>query len=153
MHRDSGSDSQSLTPERKAAVEANVKAFMLGVAHDVTAEGPTAWRKHLADESAFFMASEGQLVFPNGQPEGQWIQNLTQFIRQIDLRWGDNIRVDPLTPTLAVVAAPYVEIRTDPEGHQITESGYFTGLAEYRDGRWQLRDAHWSVAAPAAKVP
>jgi hypothetical protein len=29
------------------------------------------------------------------------------------------------------------------------ENGFFTGLAELRNGRWQFRDAHWSIVAPA----
>jgi hypothetical protein len=35
----------------------------------------------------------------------------------------------------------------------VEESGFFTGTAEYRSGRWQFRNAHWSVAAPPPDVP
>jgi hypothetical protein len=35
----------------------------------------------------------------------------------------------------------------DPAGKRTEESGYFTGVVEYRGGRWEIRDAHWSVAA------
>jgi len=142
-----------LTPERKATVEAGVRSFMADVARDISANGPTAWQKFFVDAPSFFMAAEGQLFFPNGQPMSQWVQGITHFIKTVNLQWGDGLRIDPLTPTLAMVGAPYVEVRTDPQGQQITERGYFTGLAEYRNGRWQFRDAHWSVVPASAKTP
>ena len=153
LHGNPGNDTQSLTPEQKTAVQAGVRAFMADVAREVSAGGPTAWQRFFVDDPSFFMASEGQLFFPNGQPMGQWIQGITHFIKTVHLQWGDALRIDALTPTLAVVGAPYVEIRTDPQGQQMTERGYFTGVAEYRNGGWLFRDAHWSVAPAATKTP
>jgi hypothetical protein len=76
MHHDSADNSQSLPPERRAAVEDGVRTFVSNVAHDVTQDGPAAWSKYFADEPAFFMADEGQLVFPDSQSAKQAIQNL-----------------------------------------------------------------------------
>ena len=151
--RDTGGNGPSLTPERKAAVEDGVRRFVLRLAQDVTQEGPAAWRKEFADTPSFFMATEGQMVFANGQAAAQGIQDLTRMIKHIELRWGNDLRVDPLTPDLAVVATSWQEVREDMEGHQVTESGFVTGVAEQRDGEWRFRSAHWSVAAPPAKVP
>jgi hypothetical protein len=153
LHHESADDTQSLPPERKAAVEAGVRSFVSNVAHDVTQYGPAAWSKYFADEPAFFMADEGQLVFPNSQAAKQAIPNLSRVFKSIDLKWGDDLRIDPLTPSLAMVAVPYTEVRVDNAGHRVTETGYFTGLAEYRNGRWQFRDAHWSVVPSASKAP
>ena len=61
--------------------------------------------------------------------------------------------LDPLGSRFAVVATPWVEVQTDLKGHQITTSGFFTALAENRNGQWQFRDAHWSEPLPASKVP
>ena len=151
--RDTGGNGPSLTPERKAAVEDGVRRFVLRLAQDVTQEGPAAWRKEFADTPSFFMASEGHMVFANGQAAAQGIQDLTRMIKHIELRWGNDLRVDPLTPDLAVVATSWQEVREDMEGHQVTESGFFTGVAEQRNGQWRFRNAHWSVAAPPAKAP
>lgn len=145
--------STHLTPARATAVENGVRTFMRAVAHDITQDGPAAWRKYFADSPAFFMASEGLLVFPNSAAAAAGIQDLTRTVKQINLRWGDDLRVDPLTPDLAVVAASYHEVRVDTAGQRVDESGFFTGTAEYRDGRWQFRNAHWSVVAPPAAVP
>jgi len=141
-----------MTAERAALVDRSVRAFAQVVAHDVTHEGPTAWRRHFADTPSFFMASEGRLVFPNSASATAGIQNLPRSIKQIDLRWGDDLRVDPLTPDLAAVAMSYHEVQISPEGHRVEENGFFTGIAEQRDGRWQFRNAHWSVVPPPPPV-
>jgi len=147
-HRDLLSPSQTLTPEQAAAVERDVRAYTGIVAHDVTQEGPAAWRKHFADGPEFFMASEGRLVFPNSAAATAGIQQFAGTIKHIELEWGQDLRVDPLTAELAVVAAPWHEIRIDNAGNRVDERGYFTAIAEYKNGRWQFRDAHWSVAGP-----
>jgi hypothetical protein len=151
-HHDRSSMSQSMTPARASAVERDVRGFASVVSHDVTQEGPTAWRRHFADSSSFFMASEGHLVFPNSASATTGIQDFARTIKHIELDWGEDLRVDPLTPELAVMAASYHETREDTAGKRVDESGFFTGLAEYRNGHWQFRNAHWSVAGPPAAV-
>jgi len=144
-------DSPAFTAEQRAAVESGVRNFMQAVAHDITSEGPTAWQKEFADDPAFFMAVEGKMAFPDRETATKAIPELPKIIKQIELRWGDDLRVDPLTADLAVVAASYTEVQTNPEGHQITETGFFTGVVELRGGGWQFRDAHWS--APVGHTP
>jgi len=145
-----------LKPERRAAVESSVRSFVLGVAHDVTTQGPEAWQQLLANDPAFFMAVDGRMVFPNRQAATQGIHDFSHTIKHIELHWGgdrgDDLRIDALTPSLAVVAASYSEVQAFTDGHQVTENGFFTGVAEYRNGRWQFRDAHWS-SVPPPKIP
>jgi len=143
--------SATMTPERAAAVERDVRAYAATVAHDVTQQGPAAWRNHLSDSPSFFLASDGQLAFSNGAAAMAGIPNLEQMIKHIDLQWGPDVRVDPLTPQLAVLAAPWHEVRTMADGQVLDQRGYFTAIAEYTDGRWQLRNCHWSVLHPEAK--
>jgi hypothetical protein len=145
-------DLRPLPAERKAEVASAVRSFVLSVAHDITSEGPTAWQKEFADDPAFFMAVNGHLVFPNRQVATQAIQELPRMIKHIELRWGDDLRIDPLTENLAVVATSYHEVQISPEGHQLTDDGFFTAVAEYRDGRWQFRDTHWSDPLPPPPV-
>jgi len=141
-------DSRYLTAARAAEVDTEVRAFARDVAADVTREGPTAWRKYFAENPAFFMAADGRLAFPNGASAIAAMPDLARRIKRIDLRWGEELRVDPLAPDLAVMAAPYHEIRTGATGDRVSEEGYFTGTAEYNGGRWQFRNAHWSVVVP-----
>jgi hypothetical protein len=144
--------SHSLAPEQAAAVEDSVRAFTRTVAHDVTEEGPAAWRTHFADSPAFFMALDGHLVYPNGAAAMEAIPDLARTIKHIELKWGDDLRIDPLTAELASVATSWHEDLVDAAGKRIEEAGYFTGIAEHRNGRWQFRNAHWSVAAPPTTV-
>jgi hypothetical protein len=151
-HRVASIESQTMTAANAAATEQSVRAFAQAVAHDITQEGPSAWRRHFADSPAFFMASEGHLAFPNSASATAGIRDFAGTIKQMELRWGDDLRVDPLTPDLAVVAASWREVRVGTDGRRVEEAGFFTGTAEHRDGRWQFRNAHWSVAAPPPPV-
>ena len=143
----SGGESNALSPASSAQVESGVRAFMLTVAHDVTQDGPSAWRRHFADSPAFFMAVNGSMAFGDSAAATKGIQGAAQAIKHIELVWGNDLRVDPLTPKLAVVATSWREAQVNPAGKRAELSGFFTGVAEEREGRWQLRDAHWSEAA------
>ena len=148
----SSSEPRSLTPASASAVQDGVRAFTRTVAHDVTQDGPAAWRRHFSDTPSFFMAAEGQLAFPNSPAATAGIQSLARTIKQVELRWGDDLRVDPLAPDLAVVATSYHEVRVNTTGQRVEEDGFFTGVAEYREGRWQFRNAHWSLPVPPPPV-
>jgi hypothetical protein len=130
-------------------VETEVRAFAAGVARDVTEQGPVAWNRHFSDNPAFFMVSNGQLVFPDRATATSAIQELRRALPHIHLEWGPDLRVDPLSADFAVVAASYHELQTRESGEQVNESGFFTATAERRSGRWQFRNAHWSVPVPS----
>jgi hypothetical protein len=148
-----GERSSGLDPARAAAIDDSVRAFAASVAQGITQEGPGAWRGFLLDDTAFFMVSEGRLVFPNGGSAARAIPGLVRTIAHIELRWGDGLRVDALAPGLAMLAAPYYEVRVDTGGRRVEEIGFFTGLAEHRAAGWKFRDAHWSILAPAPHTP
>jgi hypothetical protein len=137
----------TLTPVHAAALVDSVRAFAQAVARDVTREGPAAWRGQFSRSPAFFMAAEGRVVFPTSDAVTHGIEELRRVIRHLELRWEDSVRVDPLAPGLAVLAAPYYEVRVDTAGKRVEETGYFTGLAEHGADGWRLRDAHWSVVS------
>jgi hypothetical protein len=138
------SHSHSVTPDGASSVDQAVRAFMQSVSHSVTQDGPVAWIKYFDTSPAFFMAVNGQMAFPNSTAAQEGTRTFAQTIRHIELKWGDDLRVDPITNEFAVVAVSWREIQVDTAGHSVTETGYFTGLTEYREGRWQFRDAHWS---------
>src|ERR1700730_19183621 len=97
------------------------------------------------------MAVNGQRPLRHAAAAKEGTQNFARTLNRIDLTWGDDLRVDALTAELAVVATSWREIQVDKAGHRIEEIGYFTALAEYRDGRWRFRDAQWS--APVSPPP
>lgn len=91
------------------------------------------------------MASEGGLVSADGAAAASGIEALTQQLRKIDLRFGDDLKVDALTSDLAAIGCPYAEELTGMDGHVQAERGYLTGVLERRAGRWRFRHAHWST--------
>jgi len=143
------SHSHSVTPDEAVAVDRAVRAFMQTVSDSVTHDGPLAWIKYFNASPVFFMAVNGQMAFPNAAAAQEGTRKFARTIRQIELKWGDDLRVDPLTNELAVVAVSWREIQVDTAGHTVTETGYFTGLAEYGGGHWQFRNAHWSSPVPS----
>lgn len=110
----------------------------------MTRNGPSAWLSFFEHDSAFFMASEGQLVFPSFDSATTFVHVLSQHIVRIELAWTD-VRIDPIAPGAAILAAAWREVRTDGAGHATRERGYFTGLAVHTPAGWQLRNAHWSA--------
>jgi hypothetical protein len=101
------------------------------------------------------MAVDGRLAFANSAAATAGIKGAAKAIPHIELQWGDDLRVDALSYKLAVMAAPYHELRVDKAGRRVDEAGYFTGVVEYRqptlgEAHWQFRDAHWSALVPAA---
>lgn len=135
----------AVTSDEAVTVDRAVRAFMQTVSHSVTQDGPLAWIKYFDEGPAFFMAVNGQMAFPNTSAAQEGTRKFAQTIRQIELKWGDDLRVDPLTNEYAVVGVSWREIQVDTAGHSVTETGYFTALAEYHDGHWQFRNAHWSA--------
>jgi len=135
----------SLTPDEQQTETDGVRAFLRNVAHDVSKDGPAAWRGHFADTPAFFMAVNGSLAFRDSRSASEGIQNVAKTFKSIALQWGDEIRVDPLTARFAVVATTYREVLTTAGGQTMMSNGFFTGVAEKENGQWQFRDVHWSV--------
>ena len=143
--RATSNPSPSLTPAAATAVEEGVRGLMRTVATDVSQHGPLAWRNYFDPGPSFFMAVNGRMAFPTGAAASEGTEAFAKTIQHIELAWGD-VRVDPLTPEFAMVAAPWREVQVDTAGHRVDESGFFSAITEYRGGRWQFRDAHWSSA-------
>jgi hypothetical protein len=142
-------ESQSLPPDRAVVIQLEVRAFTKTVAHDVTQDGPLAWRKFLEDTPSFFMAVNGGMAFADSPAATAGIQAFAPTIKQITLEWGDDLRVDPIAQNFAIVATTYHEIQIFKNGKRVDETGFFTGTTEYREGRWQFRNAHWSEPLPS----
>lgn len=143
----------AMTDTDEKAVAESVRTYMRNVAQDVTHDGVSGWKKHFENNPSFFMAVNGHVQFRDGNAAMQGIDEVARALKSIDLRWGDDLRVDPLTRNLAVVATTWREAMVDAEGHAINESGFFTAVAENREGKWQLRNAHWSAPVPPARIP
>ncbi len=133
----------ALDAARIAVVESGVRDLAAAIARDLAAEGPDGWLGHFAEGPEFFMASDGQIAFPDFATATSFVHDLDTRIATMRLTWGD-IRIDPLTPTMAMMAAPYDETLTETSGSELHFTGYFTGLAVETPSGWRLRHLHWS---------
>ena len=144
--RPQGGSASALDQPHAAAIIVSVRAFADTVAAGVTRDGPAAWQGFFLDTTAFFMASDGQLVFPTRDSATRAIQHLTQALPHITLQWGPDLRVSPLAPGIALLAASYHESQIDAAGHHTDDHGFFTGVVLRHDAEWKFLNAHWSVA-------
>ena len=140
---------KSLQLSAKQASDVRDSALQMtqSIAASVSQHGPVVWLQYFEDTSAFFMASAGQLVFPNNDSAKAFINNkLVKLISKIELHW-HNIMIDPLTIQLAEIGASYHEEITNSAGITSSQNGYFTGLAHHTAKGWKLLNAHWSMIA------
>lgn len=148
-HSGIGQATELLPPSRAATVRQGVQEFMQIVARDVTRGGPVAWCKYFDTNPEFFMAVNGKLAFASGADAQKGTQEFAHTIHSIELKWGKDFRVDPITPGLAVVGVSWREVQVDNANHSTEEAGYFTAVAQYQKGHWKFRDVHWSEPLPA----
>ena len=112
---------------------------------DLSRKGPIAWLWYFENTPDFFMASNGQLEFPNFYTAKSIINStLIKVISKIELRW-TNIQIEALTHKFANISAIYHEDITDSTGKTIPYDGYFTAIAHQTSEGWKLHNAHWSI--------
>lgn len=138
-------DADHLTQSQYAMVKHSVQQMTDSIAKNVSDKGPAAWLLYFENTPGFFMASEGQLAFPNIETATNFIHHtLVKSIHKIELHW-KSIRIDPLTTKLASIGAIFHEDITDFSGKKIPVDGYFTGIAHQTSQGWKLYNAHWST--------
>jgi hypothetical protein len=133
-----------------AAARQGVLQMAEAIRADLAKDGPAAWLRYFADGPAFFMAADGKLQFADVEAAKHFMPGFAAGVAHLELVWGE-IRIDVLTPEMAMMAAPYSESFTAKTGAKSAFHGYFTGLAVRTPGGWKLRDLHWSSdnTAPA----
>jgi hypothetical protein len=94
-----------------------------------TQDGPIAWCSYFDTSPAFFMSVNGQLPFPTGAVAIEGTQKFVHTIRNIELKGGD-LRVDALTPELAVVGVTWREVQVDND----TPCSQIAGMNHRRSG-------------------
>ncbi len=85
------------------------------------------------------------MVFPTGDSARRGLGSVQKAITRMDFEWDGPVRVEPLAPGLAIMGAPYRELRTDTSGHRVDERGFMTGVVSHVGTEWRLLDAHWSI--------
>lgn len=137
-----------LTPDEIWHVQKRVTRFTNHIAVDLSVKGPVAWLNYIQDTSNFFMANNGELNFKDYRSAVAFIQDtLAKSVSKINLKWS-NMRIDPLSNSIASIGSNYHEEITGNDGKITTYDGYFTGTAILIDDEWKLRNLHWSAKLP-----
>ena len=131
-------------------IDAGVRRMAADIASDLSREGPTAWLRYLDNDGRFLMAVDGKLQIDGAAATKSSLVEFAKYVPHVEPTWTD-LRVDPLAPGVASLAASYRETQTDTHGHSDLVEGYFTGVAMRTATGWKLRSAHWS--SPVAKQP
>jgi hypothetical protein len=92
------------------------------------------------------MASDGRLSFVGYASARAFIlDTLTKQLIRIHLQWS-GLRIDPISPQAAMMAASFQEKLTDSSGKELAIHGYFSAWVKQTDQGWKLANAHWSTA-------
>ena len=136
--------SNTLTDAQSLEVRDSVLKLADMTAKGISTKGPVAWLDYFEDSPGFFMANDGSVQLPDYKTADSFIKTtLVKVISKITLKWSA-IRIDPLTPEVAIMAAGYHEDITDPSGKVTPYDGYFTALVHKTAKGWKFRDEHWS---------
>jgi hypothetical protein len=126
------------------SVNTAVRTMATNIARDLADKGPKAWLDYFEENPNFFMANEGQRTLPNNEFATRFVKDiLSKQIMKVNLMW-NNIYVDSLSPTLAMLSAGFHEDLFNKDDQSTPADGYFTGIAEQTPTGWKLRDLHWS---------
>ena len=132
------------TSQQISNMKDSVKAMTDSIAKRVSSEGPMTWLNYFENSPDFFMVNDGQLVFPNIDSAKNFVSNtLVKVYKIIALSWR-NVRIVPVDPEFAVIAANYHEDATYSDGGKLSTDGYFTALAHHTAQGWKLQNVHWS---------
>jgi len=131
-------------------VEEEVRRMASDLSRDLGREGPSAWLRYFEPTEEFFMVSDGALKFDGYASAERYLGEFAPGVVGMELTWQD-LRIDPLSPDLAVLAASYQELIDETSGSQLAFGGYVTALAVRTPEGWRLRHLHWSSEPPAAE--
>lgn len=134
---------QHLEPDHADAMRDSVEQFFESISSSLSEDGPIAWLQHFEESPEFFMASDGNLVFPSSDSAKAFVRGLSQRISAIQLRWID-LRVVPVNPGVAVAGASYQETVTDTAGVDVSFGGFMTGVVRHNEEGWRIQNLHWS---------
>jgi hypothetical protein len=137
-------DNQPVSLISAASMRDSIVSMTRSLSGDLSAKGPMAWLYYFDHSPQFFMAADGQQVFPDFQTADHFVREFSKTIRKVDLTLA-SVRIDSLSAQEASLGADYRETLTDSAGRASENSGYLTGLLDQTKSGWQFRNLHWSV--------
>jgi len=135
------------TPQHQAALADSVREVAARLAADVSARGYRGFVPAMDSAAGYLWAYNGFIPFTSFDSMAAWARSDPESQAPGVFAW-DSVRVEPIAPGVAGVAATYTETRPDSAGRPRTEQGVFTAVAVHREGGWKFTDAHTSTLPP-----
>jgi hypothetical protein len=135
------------TPAHRAAVEDSVREVTARLAAEISAHGYRAFVPVMDSAPGYAWAYNGFLPFTSFDSMAAWARSSPEPQEPGTFAW-DSVRIEPLAPGVAAVAATYAEIAPDRTGTPGTEKGVFTAVAVHRADGWKFTNAHTSTLPP-----
>ena len=134
-----------LSDADKATVIQNVRNLADSVIVDLSAKGPAAWLGYFENSPGFYMASDGQIAFPDYKAATTFVNDtLAKQFKSVHLKF-NNTHITPLSAQYATVGAGFHEDMIDLSGKSMHFDGYFTATAHQSANGWKYLNMHWSV--------
>jgi hypothetical protein len=142
-----GGENEVFDASRRQAVRDSARAFFESIPAELAGDGPDAWLRLFDPSTSFFMASDGQVALADRAAAEAFLAGFSPTVARVELVWED-VRIEPLAPGVAVVAAAYREAIVLADGSVSRFGGYVSGVARNRGGSWALQHLHWSSPEP-----
>jgi len=136
----------------RAAVADSVRELAARLAAQISAHGYRGFPPAMDSAPGYVWAYNGFIAFPSFDSMAAWTRTDPEPTVPEVFAW-DSVRVEPLAPGIAGVAATYTETRPDSTGRPQTEKGVFTAVAVHRSGGWKLTTAHTSTLPRRLRRP
>ena len=131
--------------EQISIVKDSCLQLMNRIPATLSRSGPGGWLVFFEDNPEFFMASDGDMVFPDHKTAEKIITGtLSKEFEKIDLRW-NQLRVDYVSDNFGTISAAFDETLFFFGGKKTTVEGYFTATGHRTIAGWKLLNAHWSI--------
>jgi len=134
-------------PAQREALADSVRELAARMAADVSAHGYRGFVQAMDSAPGYAWAYNGFLPFTSFDSMAAWARTDPEPKVPEVFAW-DSVRVEPIAPGVAGLAATYAETRPDSTGAPKTEKGVFTAVAVHRAGGWKFTAAHTSTLPP-----
>jgi hypothetical protein len=138
------------SPAHRAAIADSVREVAARLASDISAHGYRGFAPVMDSAPGYVWAYNGFLAFTSFDSMAAWTRTDPEPKVPEVFAW-DSVRVEPIAPGVAGVAATYTETRPDSAGRPKTEKGVFTAVAVHRGDGWKFTAAHTSTLPPPVR--
>ena len=142
-----GPSAPPFTADHQAALADSVREATARLAAEISNHGYRAFTPVMDSAPGYVWAYNGFIAFPSFDSMATWTRSSPEPKVPEVFAW-DSVRIEPIAPGVAALAATYSETAPDRNGNPGTERGVFTAVAVHRADGWKFTAAHTSTLPP-----